>query len=307
MKVKSDQKILIPVLLFVNIFLFAAVILIHAGINKISTQTISGLDDTYSIPYLPRQVSDQIKVGSRAYIIYDSKSRAAIIGKNEKLRFAPASSVKIMTAIIALEYYDPEQVLTAENLNVVEGSKMKLVEGEKITVINLLYGLMLPSGNDAAYVLAQNFPGGMEAYVKKMNEKAKELDLQNTKFIDPAGYDDNNYTTAYDLARLGAYALKNPQLAKIVSTKSISVTDVSGQIIHQLVNLNELLGIEGITGIKTGFTDEAGGVLVTSYGRGDRTYIIVVLNSSDRFADTKNVIQEAILRITGRFIKTKLN
>ena len=127
-----------------------------------------------------------------------------------------------------------------------------------------------------------------------MNEKARELNMQNTYFVDPAGYDDSNYTTAFDLARLAAHAISDPRFAKIVSTKEIEVYDTSGSIVHQLSNLNELLELEGVTGIKTGFTEEAGGVLVTSIKNQGKTFIIVVLGSQDRFADTKNIIKNAI-------------
>ena len=293
----NDKKLLIPLLLLFNIFFAVLILFVYSQTAKLNPSKWQSAGDKYSIPTLPRELSDKITVASRAYIIYDSLSRTILLGKNEKLRFAPASTVKIMTAIIALEYFDKNQVLYAQGLDAVEGSKMKLVDGEQITVANLLYGLMLPSGNDAAYVFAQNFPGGTFAFVKKMNEKAVKLGLSNTKFVDPAGYDDNNYTTAFDLARLGAYAIENPDLRKVVSTRSITVSDISGQNIHDLYNLNELLGIPGITGIKTGFTDEAGGVLVTSFLQDSRTYIIVVLNSVDRFGDTKSVIDEAFEKI----------
>src|SRR3989304_12160 len=135
-------------------------------------------------------------------------------------------------------------------------------------------GLLLPSGNDAAYIIASVYEGGESGFVARMNEKAKELNLVNTRFIDPSGYSDDNYTTAYDLARLASYALKNPRLATIVSTKNKTVTDVTGEIIHELSNLNELLGVAGVNGVKTGFTEEALGVLVSSVERDGRSYII---------------------------------
>lgn len=233
----------------------------------------------------------------KAIIVYEILSRVVVFGKNENLRFAPASTAKIMTAIIVLENYPLGSVLKAENVGRFEGSKMNLVESEEITVQNLLYGLLLPSGNDAAHVLAENFPGGETAFIKEMNNKAKELNLENTKFFDPAGFSDDNYTTAFDLARLAAFAMAKEEFKKVVATKQITVTDISGEITHELENLNELLALPGVNGIKTGFTNEAGGVLITSFVSGGENFITVVLKSNDRFFDTKEIISEIIKRV----------
>lgn len=296
MKIPVSARFL-AVLLVVNLFLLSLIFLVFFKTRELSTLNLDARRLDYSLPFLPRELVEQINVGSRAFIIYDADARSVILGKNEKLRFAPASTVKIMAALIILEHYNLDQIITAVNIGSVKGSKMGLEEGEQMSVFNLLYGMMLPSGNDAAYVLAQNFAGGQESFVAAMNEKARAFSLTNTKFVDPDGYDNSNYTTAFDLARLAAFAIENPTLAKIVSTRQISVTDASGKIVHNLKNLNELLGIDHVTGIKTGFTDEAGGVLVTSVEKDARRYIIVVLNSSDRFADTKNVIDAVINKI----------
>jgi len=184
--------------------------------------------------------------------------------------------------------------LTVANIETVEGSKMNLVNGEKITVLNLLYGMMLPSGNDAAYTIAKNYPGGVEGFVGAMNKQAHDLQLSNTKYFDPDGYDDQNYTTAFDMARLGAFAMKNSLFSKIVGTKHLVVADTSGKIVHNLNNLNELLGLPGVTGIKTGFTNEAGGVLVTSLNLNNKSYIIVVLDTPDRFGDTATLMKKVL-------------
>lgn len=281
------------ILVLFNIVLVSGIIFLKSEINKNPV----GLSAEESSKVLPILTKAQVNVDSKAFIAYDTDARVVVAGKNENLRFAPASAAKIMTAIVSLEAYAIDDTLKAVGVSSVVGSKMGLFEDEEMTVLNLLYGLMLPSGNDAAYVLASNYTGGFSAFVARMNEKAKELNMQNTKFFDPAGYDDNNYTTAIDMARLGAFAIKNPNLAKIVATRYISVTDVTGQNVHELTNLNEMLGKNGVNGIKTGFTDEAGGVLVTSINHENRYYIVVVLKSPDRFADTKSVIDEAISKI----------
>ncbi len=290
------KKSTLLILIFVNLSLIAGVIYFKSLVDRNSIVTISSNSESV-IPYLKNV--GLISLDSKAYIIYDTAARSVISGKNQNLRFAPASTAKIMAALIALNSYRPDQVLTARNIATIsaDSSKMGLTEGEQMTVINLIYGMMLPSGNDAAYVLAENYPGGVDAFVAKMNEKAETLKLSNTRFFDPDGYDDQNFTTAYDLARLGAYAIQNNTFAKIVATKNKTVYDLTGKTPHVLNNLNILLGQNGVTGIKTGHTDEAGDVLVTSINQGDRTYIVDVLNGQDRFGDTEKIIDGAVRKI----------
>lgn len=297
MKIKLDLRFLIAIFFVLDTVLFFLILHLMINIHDQKIVSVGAVQKSYSLPVLSPDIVEKLDVSSHAFIIYDSESRSIIAGKNEKLRFAPASSAKIMSAIIVLENYDLGKILVATDVASVEGSKMWLEEGERITVENLIYGMMLPSGNDAAYVLADAYKGGKEAFVLKMNEKAKTLEMLNTRFVDPAGFDDFNYTTAFDLARLAAYSVKNPKLLNIVSTKSKVVTDESGKKIHELHNLNELLGVDGINGIKTGFTDEAGGVLVTSLEFDNRNYIVVVLSSTDRFLDTQNIIHEGLKKL----------
>lgn len=294
---KFHKSSWIIVLLLGNICVAAFIIFILVKTQQARVYKTS--DTSYLFSFLPDSISKQINLGSRAFIIYDTGARSIVAGKNDKFRFAPASSAKIMAATIILQNFPLDQVITAQNLNQLgpDSSKMGLFEGEQMTAENLLYGMMLPSGNDAAFVLAQNFPGGVNGFVEKMNQKALELGLSNTHFYDPDGYDDRNYTTAYDLARLGAYSMKNPTFAKIVGTRYRLEYDATGKIPHQLSNLNVLLGKNGVNGIKTGFSNEAGGVLVTSINSGDKNYVVVVLGSTDRFLDTENVLQNGVSKI----------
>ncbi len=258
--------------------------------------------NNYTVNPLPVFVGlSNIDISAKSAIVLDKDSRTVVFSINKDFRFAPASSTKIMTAIIALENYKLDQILLARNINQVDGSKMGLFEGEKMSVINLLYGLLLPSGNDAAYVLAENFPGGASSFVEKMNEKAKELKLENTHFIDPSGYDDGNFTTTFDLARLASYALDNQIFSNVVRTKSKIVYNSSYSASHNLENLNKLLSEKGVTGVKTGYTEEAGGVLVVSFIYQRKTFIIVVLKSEDRFADTQEIISKIVSNI--QFLK----
>lgn len=219
-------------------------------------------------------------------IIMDEESRTILFSKNPYVRFSMASTTKIMTAVVSLDSYQLSDVLTVNGAGV-GGAVVGFTNGEKVTVENLLYGLLLPSGNDAAYTLARNYPGGVSAFVKKMNEKALSLGLHNTAYADPAGLnDDYGYTTPFELARLGAYALKNPEIRKIAGTRTYTISTVAGKQYH-LENLNQLLSLPGVIGLKTGFTDQAGEVLITAREIGDREYIFVVMKSKDRFADTR--------------------
>lgn len=167
---------------------------------------------------------------------------------------------------------------------------MGLVQNERITVENLLYGLLVHSGNDAAYALADNI--GFDKFVNLMNEKAKSLKMVSSHFTNPAGLDDfNQVTTPFDLALAARELLNSKELSKIVSTKEIVISDVDFQIFHKLSNVNKLLGeIQGIGGLKTGYTENAGENLVSLYKKNNHEYIIVILKSQDRFADTTNVV-----------------
>jgi len=237
---------------------------------------------------------------ARSAVVMDKNSSVVIYSKNENLWILPASTVKIMTALVALDYYQPEDILTVFEINDF-GQTMKLVKGEKITVKNLLYGLLVASANDAALVLAQNYPGEQKAFVTAMNRKAAALNLGNTYFANPTGLDsdeegklltDFSYTTALDLARLAAEAFKNPLFAQIVQTEKITVNDVSGRITHQLFNINQLLGkIDGLKGGKTGWTEEAGECLVAYTEKENQGIITVVLGSKDRFGETEKLIK----------------
>jgi len=236
---------------------------------------------------------------ARSAVVMDKNSSVVVYAKNENLWVLPASTVKIMTALVALDYYQPEDILTVGEVNDF-GQTIKLLSGERITVKNLLYGLLVSSANDAALVLAQNYPGGQNAFVTAMNRKAAALNLGNTYFANPTGLDsdeegnlltDLSYTTALDLARLAAEAFKNPLFSEIMKTEKITITDISGKITHQLFNINQLLGkVEGLKGGKTGWTEEAGECLVAYTEKEGRGIITVVLGSQDRFGETKKLI-----------------
>jgi D-alanyl-D-alanine carboxypeptidase len=294
--IKKNFIWIFTVLTLVNLLLSIA-ILAFVGQMKPGPQQ-NDLTDLY-IPDFPtiKNASSDISISAESVLVYEKDSRSVVMQKRGNLRFAPASTTKIMTALVALDHYTVDQYLSAYGVSTVLGSNMGLVEGEEIKVIDLLYGLMLPSGNDAAHVLASQYPGGKESFIAEMNRKAEEYRLYNTHFRDPAGLDDGNYTTAFDLARLALIGLENDVLKKIVETRNITVYDRTFVYEHRLENLNKLLYTDGIFGVKTGYTDEAGQVLVTSAQTNGKTYIIVVLKSEDRFLDTQTILSEVIEKI----------
>jgi len=239
---------------------------------------------------------------AQSAVVLDRDSAVLLYGKNEKTKLLPASTIKIMTALVALDYYNLDEVLVVDGVDN-EGQDMELVKGEKISVKNLLSGVLISSANDAALVLAQNYPGGETSFVKAMNQKAKELNLADSYFANPTGLDndqqgnllaDYSYTTALDLARLTAVALKNEIISQMVVIPEMVVSDVSNKISHRLYNLNQLLGkLEGIKGVKTGWTENAEECLVGFVERNGRGVISVVLGSQDRFGEMTQLIEWA--------------
>lgn len=242
---------------------------------------------TNPIPYLKYPYNPQI-TAEGAYIV-DLPSFTPVFEKNSKQRFIPASTAKIITALVTLDIYNPDDVITVKRI-MSEGQTMGLVLGEKITVENLLYGILVHSANDAAFSLAENY--GFEKFVGLMNQKAEELSMANTHFTDPAGLEESNqYTTPFDLALGARELLNNHYLRKFVATKEIEIADVDFKYFHRLSNVNKLLGeIQGIGGLKTGFTQNAKENLVSFYKSNGHQFIIVILKSEDRFPDTRTVI-----------------
>jgi len=229
-------------------------------------------------------------VSAQGAIIMDADSKVVLYSKNPDLRFSTASTAKIMTALSALDYFKTTDILTVRQATS-DGSVINLFAGEQMSFENLLYAMLLPSANDAALAISQNYPGEEPAFVQKMNSKAKELKLYNTHYSDPAGLvDSGDYTTPFDLARLSSFAIKNNTFKQIVNTKEKVIYDTTGASIYPLQNLNKLLGIDGVNGIKTGYTEEAGQVLVTSKDEKGKTVIIVVMGSEDRFSDTAKLL-----------------
>lgn len=228
---------------------------------------------------------------AKAVLAMDVDLNKVLYSKNADMRLAPASTTKIMTAIVAQEYYKPADVLVVPEGAMVGGSTMGLQVGENMTFRSLLYGMMLNSGNDAAYTIAINFPGGFDGFINKMNLKAVELGLKNTHFENPNGFDSpNHYSSASDLAAIAKAAINDPYLSKIFSTKETSVISYDKSRSHILKNLNQLLSEKGVIGIKTGFTEKAGENFVGLVDRDGHKILTVVLDSNDRFGESKNLM-----------------
>ena len=245
--------------------------------------TVSLFYTSYSNTYNITSVEPS-SINSRSCIIFDRNSKTILYGKNEQKQVKMASTTKIMTALIVIESCNLEDTITvSKKAASAGGSRLGLKANDKVTIKNLLYGLMLVSGNDSAVALAEYVGGDIQGFANLMNNKAKELGLINTHYESPHGLDSNNhYTTAYELAKLTDYALENEIFLKIVETKNYTI-NINGHS-KNLLNTNELLGnLYGVYGVKTGFTNGANRCLVTSCKRGDMDIICVVLG-----ADTKN-------------------
>lgn len=236
-------------------------------------------------------------LNSRYAIVFDRNSKAVLYGKNENQQVPMASTTKIMTAIVLLENLGVNnnlaldtEVEVCKEAAVVGGSRLGLKTGDKVSVNDLLYGLMLCSGNDAAIQIAVSISGSIEGFAKLMNEKAKELGLKNTHFVTPHGLDkEEHYTTAYELALIADYALKNPKISEVVKTKTYTVSINNNS--KTITNTNELLGyLDGVNGVKTGFTNGAGRCLVTSVERDGFNIITIVLGADTKKNRTKDSI-----------------
>ena len=207
-------------------------------------------------------------INSRAAIVYERSSGKILYGKEENEKRKMASTTKIMTAIVVLENTNLDDIVTISSKAAgTGGSRLGLHKDDKISVADLLYGLMLCSGNDAAVALAEHISGSIENFAILMNQKACEIGLNSSHFVTPHGLDnEEHYTTAYELALLTNYALKNDIFRKYVGTKSQTIT--INTYSKTLNNTNELLGyLDGVYGVKTGFTNGANRCLVTSVKR----------------------------------------
>lgn len=237
--------------------------------------------------------TEEVDISSRIALIYDRASGRILYEKNGNKQTPMASTTKIMTAIVVLENAKLTDTVTiTAKAAGIGGSRLGLKKNDKITVNDLLYGLMLRSGNDAAVALAIHVGGSVEGFAEMMNKKAEELNLTSSHFVVPHGLDnEGHYTTAYELAKMADYALKIDKFKEIVGTKvaTIHINDYAKKI----NNTNNLLGsVSGVYGVKTGFTNGAGRCLVTACKRDDLDIITVIIG-----ADTNNIRSKDTIKL----------
>ncbi len=247
-------------------------------------------------------------ISARSAVLIDADSGRVLYSHNAEEKRGMASTTKIMTAITALENADINSVATvSKNAYGVEGSSMYLVLGEELTLENLLYGLMLVSGNDAATAIAEHVSGSVEKFSALMNKKATEIGVYNSNFTNPHGLsDDEHYTTALDLAKITAYALKNPKFSEFVSTKTKSIPWKDHDYNRRLVNHNKFLSMyEGCIGVKTGFTKTTGRCLVTAVEKNGMRLVCVTLNAPDDWNDHRTLYDNAFSNYSPFKIKSQ--
>lgn len=240
----------------------------------------------------PAPVSHGLKVPELTAVgisIIDYKTGVILYEKNPHKRLKPASLTKIMTALVAMDYFDEDTILFVKNGQNANGNTIKLKKGDQLTATDLLYGLLVPSGNDAAITFAENYPGGYQAFISRMNSKAFEMGLSNTYFSNVSGVEsENHFTSASDITSIARTALNRSQFSTIVSTQKINIKSIKGNY-YPLETTNLLLGKSGIYGVKTGWTPEAGECLVILADQDDHPVIISLLGSKDRFGEAETL------------------
>lgn len=239
---------------------------------------------------------------AKSAIVIDSASGETLYESNAYEKLPMASTTKIMSALIALESGDLDEKFTVDSEAIkVEGSSMGLKEGDTVTMRALVCGMLLPSGNDAANAAAVRTAGSVENFVEMMNDRARDMGLDDTHFVTPSGLDDDtdeHYSTAHDMAVLTSYALKNEDFAEICSQKYIKLSFGNPPYERWLTNTNKLLGsCDGVIGVKTGFTDKARRCLVSACERDGATLICVTLNDPDDWRDHEALYDEAFKKM----------
>lgn len=295
------SKVIWTILFCVGISSLALIAVIYYKQNQsdnlLSKKKVAGSTSSISLPdntavIRPPEKSSDVSapnILAKSVLLLDLNSGYRMFEKNTQEKIPIASTTKIMTAIVVLENHSnnlEDEVAITYPMVAVEGSDIKLQVGEKISVNNLLKGLLIMSGNDTAYALAIHF-GGKDKFVHEMNNKARYLGMKNTAYKDPAGLDDEGMSTAEDLAIAGTYAMRLEKFKEIVKTTNTIIASADGRIIHELKTSNHLLKNDdpyyypNAYGIKTGFTYEAGHCLVSLATYNDHSILSVVLNTNE--------------------------
>ena len=248
-------------------------------------------------------------VSARCAVVMAADSRELIYAKNEHEQRGMASTTKIMTALLTLESASPQkQVIVTEQMTAVEGTSMGLLPGDKVTYHDLVYGMLLASGNDAANTAAISISGSIPEFAELMNSRAKQIGMQNTSFVTPSGLDDeNHYSTAYDMALLACEAIKNPDFLLACSSVQAKLCYGNEPYTRYLSNHNKLLKtFDGAVGIKTGFTKKSGRCLVSAAERNGVTLVCVTLNAPDDWQDHKALLEYGFDRVSVKPLDSEL-
>ncbi|MBP2653536.1 MAG: dacB 1 [Firmicutes bacterium] len=233
--------------------------------------------------------AEELQVTAKSAIVIEASTGKVLYAKNVNERMYPASTTKMMTLIVALEKGKlDELVKTSRNASETEGSSLELADGESMRLLDLLYGMMLISGNDATVAVAEHIGGSVENFAKMMTDTAHAIGAVNTNFANSSGLPNpNHYTTAADLAKIAAYGYKNPIFARIVATEHIIIPWPGKDHDRDLYNENKMLRLyKGGNGVKTGYTDAAGPCLVSGAKQNDIQLVAVVLDSERMWDDS---------------------
>ena len=259
----------------------------------VSKVIIFALVITSIFSYNIEESKAEVSLSATSAILIEADSGRVLYEQNAFEQLPMASTTKIMTAILAIENCDlDENVVVGENASGVEGSSIWLSVGENMSLSDMLFGLMLASGNDAAVAIAEHVAGSVDDFVIMMNQKAEEIGAYNTHYANPNGLPaDDHYTTAYDLALISAYAMQNDYFCEIVKTQYKTITWEGHEWDRVVKNKNKILwNYEGGNGIKTGYTDDAGRCLCSAAERDGMQLIAVVLNAPDMFTDCMSML-----------------
>lgn len=283
----------IMIFFLISIFAFSGIVLADDEIEEFDENIMSEIEAEAVLETAAKNMKEP-ETYSKHIICMERSTGEVLYEKDAYTQTAMASTTKILTCIIALENCDmTETVEISSKAAHTGGSTLGISAGSTMTMESLIYGLMLRSGNDCAVAIAEHIGGSIEEFAEIMNEKAKALGLVNSHFVTPHGLDnDDHYSTAYDMAILTNYALNNDKFREIVGVKTTTI--MIGNSPRTISNTNELLGnVDGVYGVKTGFTGNAGRCLITSCRKGNLDIIIVVLGADTkkiRGLDTRNII-----------------
>ncbi len=253
----------------------------------------------------PACFAEALDISGECACLIEAKTGRVLYSKNETTKHAMASTTKIMTAIIALEESSPEDIVEMSiNAANTEGSSVYAEAGDKLTMKDMVYGLMLNSGNDAAVAIAEHISGDVSSFCQKMNQKAKELGAKDTNFKNPNGlYDDDHYTTAKDLAIITRYAMQNQDFCEIVSTKSKTVNIIDTGKELYFGNHNKMLwNYDGAVGVKTGYTSDTGRCLVSAAQREGCLLIAVTLDAPNDWQDHTKMLDYGFSNLEKRIV-----